>query len=93
VGADVAVGGLARGKTAVPRGRRRVPTEGADCTTHLCVVDRQRNMVSLTNTAVSLYGSRMVVPGTGILLQNGMLWFESRAGARQLGGSRASARS
>jgi len=77
---DVAVGGLARGHTAAPRGRRRVPTEGADCTTHLCVVDRQRNMVSLTNTAVSLYGSRMVVPGTGILLQNGMLWFDPEPG-------------
>jgi gamma-glutamyltranspeptidase/glutathione hydrolase len=43
-------------------------------------VDRQRNMVSLTNTAVSLYGSRMVVPGTGILLQNGMLWFDPEPG-------------
>jgi gamma-glutamyltranspeptidase/glutathione hydrolase len=47
-----------------------------DCTTHLCAVDRQRNMVSLTNTAVSLWGSRMVVPDTGILLQNGMIWFD-----------------
>ena len=84
---DVAVGGLGRGQDAAPRGRRRVPTEGADCTTHICAVDRQRNMVSLTNTAVSLYGSRMVVPGTGILLQNGMLWFDPGAGPRQLGGS------
>jgi gamma-glutamyltranspeptidase / glutathione hydrolase len=52
----------------------------ADCTTHLCAVDRQRNMVSLTNTAVSLWGSRMVVPGTGILLQNGMIWFDPEPG-------------
>ena len=52
----------------------------ADCTTHLCAVDRQRNMVSLTNTAVSLWGSRMVVPGTGILLQNGMVWFDPEPG-------------
>ena len=37
-------------------------------------------MVSLTNTAVSLFGSRMVVPGTGILLQNGMLWFDPEPG-------------
>jgi gamma-glutamyltranspeptidase/glutathione hydrolase len=43
-------------------------------------VDRQRNMVSLTNTAVSLFGSRMVVPDTGILLQNGMLWFDPEPG-------------
>jgi gamma-glutamyltranspeptidase/glutathione hydrolase len=44
------------------------------------VVDRQRNMVSLTNTAVSLFGSRMVVPGTGILLANGMIWFDPEPG-------------
>jgi gamma-glutamyltranspeptidase/glutathione hydrolase len=43
-------------------------------------VDRQRNMVSFTNTAVSLFGSRMVVPGTGILLQNGMIWFDPEPG-------------
>jgi gamma-glutamyltranspeptidase/glutathione hydrolase len=77
---DVAMGGLARGKVAAPRARRRVATEGGDCTTHICSVDRQRNMVSLTNTAVSLFGSRMVVPGTGILLQNGMLWFDPEPG-------------
>ena len=77
---DVAVGGLGRGKVAAPRARRRVATEGGDCTTHICSVDRQRNMVSLTNTAVSLFGSRMVVPGTGILLQNGMLWFDPEPG-------------
>lgn len=51
-----------------------------DCTTHVCVVDRQRNMVSFTNTAVSLFGARMVVPGTGILLQNGMIWFDPEPG-------------
>ena len=37
-------------------------------------------MVSFTNTAVSLFGSRMVVPGTGILLQNGMIWFDPEPG-------------
>jgi len=77
---DLAVGGLGRGKAAAPRARRRMATEGGDCTTHICAVDRQRNMVSLTNTAVSLFGSRMVVPGTGILLQNGMLWFDPEPG-------------
>ena len=37
-------------------------------------------MVSFTNTAVSLFGARMVVPGTGILLQNGMIWFDPEPG-------------
>jgi len=60
--------------------RYEMSGRGADCTTHLCAVDRQRNMVSLTNTAVSLWGSRMVVQGTGILLQNGMVWFDPEPG-------------
>jgi len=37
-------------------------------------------MVSLTHTAVSLWGSRMVVPGTGILLSNAMIWFDPEPG-------------
>jgi gamma-glutamyltranspeptidase/glutathione hydrolase len=37
-------------------------------------------MVSLTNTAVSLWGSRVVVTGTGILLNNGMIWFDPEPG-------------
>jgi gamma-glutamyltranspeptidase / glutathione hydrolase len=46
----------------------------------VCAVDRQRNMVALTHTAVSTFGSRMVVPGTGILLNNGMIWFDPEPG-------------
>ncbi|HTY79798.1 MAG TPA: gamma-glutamyltransferase [Candidatus Bathyarchaeia archaeon] len=69
-----------RNGRAVPDPWRYDPGGQVDCTTHLCTVDRQRNMVSLTNTAVSLWGSRMVAPGTGILLQNGMVWFDPEPG-------------
>lgn len=67
------------------RGRRTVATRrragrAPDCTTHLGVIDRDRNMVALTNTAVSLWGSRVVVKGTGILLNNGMIWFDPEPG-------------
>ena len=62
--------------------RRRGPGAGqaVDCTTHIGAIDRQRNMVSLTHTAVSMWGSRVVVKGTGILLNNGMIWFDPEPG-------------
>jgi gamma-glutamyltranspeptidase / glutathione hydrolase len=60
---------------AGPRGGR-----ATDCTTHLGSVDRHHNMVALTNTAVSMWGSRVVVKGTGILLNNGMIWFDPEPG-------------
>ena len=67
---------IRRGKPA----HTKTPRSTEECTTHLSVVDRQRNMVALTNTAVSLWGSRVVVPGTGILLNNGMIWFNPEPG-------------
>jgi gamma-glutamyltranspeptidase/glutathione hydrolase len=53
-------------------GERTAPT----CTTHLTVVDRDGNMVTLTQTLLSLFGSRIVLPGTGILMNNGINWFD-----------------
>ena len=48
------------------------------CTTHLSVVDREGRMVSLTNTLLSRFGSKVVLPKTGFLLNNGMMWFDPR---------------
>ena len=67
---------IRRGKRAA----RRVARPSDECTTHVGVIDKQRNMVALTNTAVSLWGARVVVPGTGILLNNGMIWFDPEPG-------------
>ncbi|MDF3413215.1 gamma-glutamyltransferase [Sulfitobacter sp. M57] len=46
------------------------------CTTHFSVVDKQGNMVSQTQTLLSIFGSRVVSPSTGFLLNNGIMWFD-----------------
>ncbi len=56
------------------------PSEG-DCTTHFSVIDRDRNMVACTQTAVGGFGSGVVVPGTGVLLTNGMIVFNPMPGS------------
>ena len=41
-------------------------------TTHVSIVDRARNAVALTYTLEAWYGSKIVVPGAGFLLNNEM---------------------
>ncbi len=53
---------------------------GGDCTSHISVVDARGNMVSLTNTLLSRFGSKVVLPHAGILMNNGMMWFDPRPG-------------
>ena len=50
-------------------------------TTHLNVVDRHGNMVALTQTLLSVFGSKVVLPTTGILMNNGIMWFDPRRGS------------
>ena len=52
----------------------------SDETTHLSVVDASRNAVSLTYTLEAGYGSKIVVPGGGFLLNNEMGDFNAGAG-------------
>jgi gamma-glutamyltranspeptidase/glutathione hydrolase len=52
----------------------------SDETTHLSVVDRDRNAVSLTYTLEAGYGSKIVVPGAGFLLNNEMGDFNAGPG-------------
>jgi gamma-glutamyltranspeptidase/glutathione hydrolase len=51
-----------------------------DLTTHLSVVDADRNAVSLTYTLEDSYGSKIVVPGAGFLLNNEMGDFNAGPG-------------
>lgn len=50
-------------------------------TTNLCVVDRNGNVVVVTQTLLSLFGARLLLPDTGILMNNGVNWFDPRPGA------------
>ncbi|MEH2406218.1 gamma-glutamyltransferase [Nostoc sp.] len=49
-------------------------------TTHLTVVDEERNAVSLTFTVNLIFGAGVVTPGTGIVLNNEMDDFASAPG-------------
>jgi gamma-glutamyltranspeptidase/glutathione hydrolase len=49
-------------------------------TTHLSVVDRHGNMVALTNTLLSMFGSKVVLPQSGIVMNNAMMWFDPMPG-------------
>ncbi|TME92697.1 MAG: gamma-glutamyltransferase [Chloroflexi bacterium] len=64
--------------------RRAVPASqsagGEGCTTHINVIDSQRNMVACTSTLGELFGSAVVARGTGIVLNNGMTWFDPEPG-------------
>ncbi len=53
---------------------------GTSCTTHLSVTDRHGNLVALTQTLLSLFGAKVTLPRTGILMNNGIMWFDPRPG-------------
>jgi len=48
----------------------------SECTTHFDTVDADGNAVAVTQSLGSGFGSAMVVPGTGIALNNFMRWFD-----------------
>jgi gamma-glutamyltranspeptidase / glutathione hydrolase len=62
------------------------PDDG--CTTHLSVVDKDGNMVSITQTLTLIFGSVVTVPGTGVLLNDSMNLFDPRPGGPNAVGSR-----
>jgi gamma-glutamyltranspeptidase/glutathione hydrolase len=55
-------------------------TPQAGCTSHVSVVDARGRMVSLTNTLLARFGAKVVLPQTGFLMNNGMMWFDPRPG-------------
>ena len=54
--------------------------QAPSCTTHFSIVDAQGNMCSVTQTLLSIFGSRVVSPSTGLLMNNGIMWFDPEPG-------------
>ena len=50
------------------------------CTTHFCVADSAGLVVSATITLVSMFGSKVLSPNTGVMLNNAMSWFNPAPG-------------
>jgi gamma-glutamyltranspeptidase/glutathione hydrolase len=50
------------------------------CTTHFSVVDSAGNLCAVTQTLLSVFGSRVVSGSTGIPLNNGIMWFDPEPG-------------
>ena len=54
--------------------------ERASCTSHLGAADRDGTVVALTQTLLSPFGAKVMLPQTGILMNNGIMWFDPRPG-------------
>ncbi len=63
-------------------GRRALGAEhlAPACTTHFSVVDQEGNMAAVTQTLLSTFGSKYVLPQSGVTMNNGIMWFDPRPG-------------
>ena len=49
---------------------------GSGNTSHQGVVDADGNIVTWTQTVMSAFGSKVVLPRTGVTMNNGIMWFD-----------------
>jgi gamma-glutamyltranspeptidase/glutathione hydrolase len=56
------------------------PLAAESCTSHVTTCDQDGTMVAMTTTLLSSMGSRVVLPGSGVLLNNGVMWFDPTPG-------------
>ena len=63
-------------------GRRSLGAEylAPACTTHYSVVDRDGNIAAVTQTLLSTFGSKFQAPQAGIMMNNGIMWFDPTPG-------------
>ena len=71
--------GIDPDQAAVATAGRATGIESA-YTTHLTTADAEGNMVSMTQTINELFGSKVTVPGTGLLLNNTQAMFDPHPG-------------
>ena len=57
------------------RSAMRHPIEST-ATSHMSIIDKWGNAVSMTNTLGSFFGAGPIVEGTGLVMSNGMDWFD-----------------
>jgi gamma-glutamyltranspeptidase/glutathione hydrolase len=77
------------GERATPSTQIAIPREQPN-TTHISVVDGEGNAVALTTTVNYLFGSGIVAPGTGVLLNDEMDDFDIAPGVPNAYGLRGS---
>jgi gamma-glutamyltranspeptidase/glutathione hydrolase len=84
-------GGLDRAFRSHKQRLGRAPEGG--CTSHMSAVDTEGNMAALTYTLLNRFGSGVVLPGTGILMNNAVSYFDPRPGlpTTMAGGKRINA--
>jgi len=58
----------------------RVRSNESQNTTHVTIADAEGNVVTSTQTLNSLFGARLMIPGTGIIPNNYMLLFDPHPG-------------
>ncbi|MEM6665825.1 MAG: gamma-glutamyltransferase [Pseudomonadota bacterium] len=55
-------------------------TEVGGCTSHMSAVDADGNIVALTYTLLNRFGSGVMLPSTGIMMNNAVSYFDPRPG-------------
>lgn len=77
----------ARNEKEVTAGEFKSTLKESDQTTHMSMMDKEGNMISSTQTINGYMGSSVVVPGTGILMNNEMDDFSAKPGTANLFGA------